>query len=45
VATSADFIEGSNISIGHLEIVGGAFDAPGIAVDRLLGDSVTATHL
>ncbi len=29
--TSADFIEGSNVSIGHLKIVAGAFDTLGIA--------------
>lgn len=36
--TSADFIEGSNISIGHLGIVAGAFDTLGIAevVDRAI---------
>jgi len=49
VPTSADFIEGSNISIGHLGIVASAFDTPGIAgviaVDRLLGDGVTIDHL
>ena len=30
VSTSANFIEGSSISIGHLGIVAGAFDALGI---------------
>jgi transposase len=36
--TSADFIEGSNISIGHLGIVAGAFDTLGIAgvIDRAI---------
>ncbi|WP_243668667.1 IS1634 family transposase [Methanoculleus chikugoensis] len=36
--TSADFIEGSNVSIGHLGIVAGAFDTLGIAevVDRAI---------
>jgi transposase len=38
VPTSADFIEGSNISIGHLGIVAGAFDTLGIAgvIDRAI---------
>jgi len=31
VSTFGAFIEGSNISIGHLRIVAGAFDALGIA--------------
>ncbi|WP_165394871.1 IS1634 family transposase [Methanofollis fontis] len=36
--SSADFIEGSNISIGHLGLVAGAFDTLGIApvIDRAI---------
>ena len=38
MSISADFIEGSNISIGHLGIVASAFDTLGIAgvIDRLI---------
>jgi len=38
VPSSADFIEGSNISIGHLGLVAGAFDTLGIApvIDRAI---------
>ncbi|NVO66927.1 DUF4277 domain-containing protein [Methanofollis tationis] len=38
VPSSPDFIEGSNISIGHLGLVAGAFDTLGIApvIDRAI---------